>query len=91
MQNEAKEPETNDAVSGRVDLLVMRHDHDCSRCKPLGQFKNNDIYFCDEAEKTVVVRYGSRPEEYYSGIYLTGMPVINIAVEMAKAAKLIDV
>lgn len=89
-QTESTEPEANSDLAGQNERLVMRYQHDCSCCKPLGQWLRHDIYFCDAAGDTVVARYGNKGEEYMSGIHLTGMPAIKVAVAMAKAANLID-
>jgi len=70
--------------------IVMRYKHDCDTCIPLGQFQENDIYFCgslnNKANDTVVSRYGNKPEDYISGLHLTGRSEIKVAVAMAKAA-----
>lgn len=46
--------------------MDARHEHDCSKCKFLGQFKEYDLYFCP-TEPTLIARYG--PDgEYRSGL-----------------------
>lgn len=82
--------ETKNVETSPVERLVMRYQHDCSCCKPIGQFKEFDIYFCASLDITVVARYGNNGHEYNSGIHLTGMPQIKVAVAMAKAAGYID-
>lgn len=39
------------------------YNHDCERCYYLGNFKNHDLYFCDES---VIARYGNLDHEYKS-------------------------
>ena len=69
----------------RAEGIKMRFLHDCHFCVPLGQFLDNDIYFCGEGQKTVVARYGDSGEQYSSSPSLQ-TPEIEVAVAMAKAA-----
>lgn len=48
----------------------MRHEHDCDKCHPLGEFKEFDLYFCEQAPgfgHTVIARYG-KEGDYFSGL-----------------------
>lgn len=49
---------------------MPRHEHDCSKCKPLGEFEEFDLYYCDQDAlklPTVIARFGI-DGDYYSGI-----------------------
>ena len=49
----------------------MRYQHDCDQCKPLGEFNEFDLYFCDSQLgniPTVIARYGDSGEQNFSGI-----------------------
>ncbi len=50
----------------------MRFKHDCEHCKPLGEFGEADLYFCDTPwiGVTVVARYGDEESDYVSGMEL---------------------
>lgn len=54
------------------------HKHDCNRCKFLGSFNGEDLYYCppyDSTSKhwTLVSRYGEMGD-YCSGGHKTDMP-----------------
>lgn len=88
--------ENTNPEQGRVSAdspnehLVIRYQHDCENCKPMGQFQEYDLYFCDSPDITVVARYGDIGYEYNSGLHLTGIPAIKVAVTIAKAVGYID-
>ena len=69
----------------------MRYEHDCEKCKPLGEFQEFDLYFCEQAlgGKTVIARSG--PEgEYVSGMsFADSMPELGEAKRRAIAAGLL--
>ena len=48
----------------------MRFEHDCPDCKPLGEYKEFDLYFCEQGGTipTVIARYGDFGGDYYSGM-----------------------
>lgn len=50
----------------------MRFKHDCEHCKPLGEFGEADLYFCDTPwiGVTVVARYSDEESDYVSGMEL---------------------
>lgn len=50
----------------------MRFKHDCENCKPLGEFGEADLYFCDTPwiGVTVVARYSDEGSDYVSGMEL---------------------
>lgn len=55
---------------------MPRYQHDCSKCKPLGEFGEFDLYYCEtEVEKhpTVIARYGNEGHEYNSGLELADL------------------
>lgn len=62
--------------------LVMRHEHDCKQCKPLGQFCEYDLYFCDRTGKTLIARFGDKGRDHLSGVSFS-IPVLRIAEAMA--------
>ena len=49
----------------------MRYSHDCDDCKPLGQFGEADLYYCDQQGigPTVIARHSSIPSDYSSGLW----------------------
>lgn len=56
----------------------MRYDHDCTNCKPLGEFGDYDLYFCPlggGVNPTLIARYGSEGGSYKSGIAFVGYDV----------------
>lgn len=74
------------------ERLVMRHTHDCNDCIPLGQYLENDLYYCRKGPRhTVIARFGSDGPEYTSGFGLVSIDKrLHIANEMAKAAGYIN-
>lgn len=48
----------------------MKFKHDCTNCQPLGEFKNHDLYYCDQpiGESTVIARFSSHGPDYSSGM-----------------------
>lgn len=50
----------------------MRFKHDCGHCKPLGEFDEADLYFCNTPwiGVTVVARYSDEESDYVSGMEL---------------------
>ncbi len=47
----------------------MKYKHDCTECKPLGEFNNTDLYFCDQRGiPTVISRRSDRGSDYESGM-----------------------
>jgi len=72
--------------------LVMRYQHDCSECKPLGQYQNYDLYFCDKGGATIIARYGESETEYTSGLRLAETsPPLKITSPPLKITKLMAV
>lgn len=49
----------------------MKYKHDCKDCKPLGEFKDVDLYYCDQGGRiaTVIARRSDEDSDYSSGIY----------------------
>ena len=49
----------------------MRYSHDCDDCKPLGQFGEADLYYCDQQGigPTVIARHSSIHSDYSSGLW----------------------
>ena len=48
--------------------------HDCESCIFLGRYRERDLYYClssADGHDTIVVRYGSKPEEYASGLEIS--------------------
>ena len=51
----------------------MRYQHDCEKCKPLGEFGDADLYYCDAQAfggATVIARYSDDGADYSSGMEL---------------------
>ena len=47
----------------------MRYKHDCDNCVYLGEYKNADLYFCNQISvKTVVARFSDYGPDYISGL-----------------------
>lgn len=49
----------------------MRFQHDCEKCKPLGEFGDADLYYCEAqliGGPTVIARYSSDGADYQSGM-----------------------
>ena len=64
----------------------MRYQHDCSRCVPLGEFEEYDLYVCEQAVGgiTLTARWSSVPCEYYSGAAFVGhIPALTEAANRA--------
>lgn len=74
------------------ERLVMRYSNDCNYCIPLGQFQENDLYYCDQhGIPTVIARYGNDGPDYTSGMGFADIdPRIGIARMMAVAMGLHD-
>ena len=68
----------------------MRHEHDCEKCKILGEFQEFDLYFCEQqiGGATVIARFG--PDgDYSSGMcFADSMPELGEAKRRAIAAGL---
>ena len=63
----------------------MKFPHDCAACRPLGEFREFDLYYCDGVLPTVVARYGADGSEYTSGM-LPNLPELVEARIRARAA-----
>jgi len=76
----------------RDERLVMRFQHDCKHCVPLGQYQENDLYYCDQDGcPTVIARYGSDGQDCTSGMGFADIdPRLGIARMMAVAMDLYD-
>ncbi len=48
----------------------MRFQHDCDNCKPLGEFGDADLYYCNQqiGGPTLIARYSSDGADYISGL-----------------------
>lgn len=72
----------------------MRFKHDCSVCKPLGEFHEFDLYWCQESPKhmaTVVARHGNKGEEYTSGLsFVDSKPELAEALRRATEQGLVN-
>ncbi len=45
----------------------MRFQHDCEKCKPIGEFGYADLYYCEEQFfgcATVIARYSNEAGDY---------------------------
>jgi hypothetical protein len=63
---------------------MPRHEHDCSKCKPLGEFGEFDLYYCETdlfKNPTVIARFGS------DGDYTAGLNLADRVPELAEARK----
>lgn len=70
----------------------MRFQHDCDKCKPLGEFKDADLYYCDQqiGGPTVIARYSSDGGDYASGLcFADGHPELSEAKRRAIEAGLL--
>jgi len=49
----------------------MKFKHDCKNCKPLGEFNNTDLYYCNQSigSDTVISRRSDEGSDYSSGMY----------------------
>lgn len=73
-----------------------RYEHDCLNCVFLGISNQRgedpiDMYYCDQHKMpTVIARFGSRPDDYTSGMALANMvPALREAKKIAVARGLI--
>lgn len=92
-KNVQTKPEPSSEVeASAVGGLVMRYQHDCNHCVPLGQYQENDLYYCDQhGMPTVIARYGNDGPDYTSGMGFADIdPRLGIARLMAKAMGLLD-
>lgn len=68
----------------------MRFQHDCEKCKPLGEFGDADLYYCDSQAvggATVIARYSSEGGDYQSGlVFADKIPALGEARNRAIAA-----
>jgi hypothetical protein len=67
-----------------------RYRHDCEDCKPLGQFEQYDLYFCEQGFNgqlnTVIARFSDRGADYISGLcFADQIPAIGEAKKRAEA------
>ncbi len=47
----------------------MRYKHDCEQCIYLGEFSEQDLYFCEQGGiPTVIARWSDEGGDYNSGI-----------------------
>mgnify|MGYP001443572383 CR=1 FL=1 len=64
-----------------------RYQHDCENCKPLGQFGDADLYYCDNqgvVGETVIARYSSEGSDYQSGlVFAATVPALGEAKKRA--------
>jgi len=90
--NEATKEKPATETANPVEPLVMRFQHDCKHCVPLGQYQENDLYYCDQHGcPTVIARYGNDGPEYTSGMGFAEIdPRLSIALLMAKAMGLVS-
>jgi hypothetical protein len=72
----------------------MRFKHDCSACKPLGEFNEFDLYYCQQDPNrmaTVLARFGNKGLEYTSGLHFVEVkPELAEAFRRAKEAGLVN-
>ncbi len=61
----------------------MRFQHDCDKCKPLGEFGAADLYFCEQVigGPTLIARYSDDGPDYSSGLCFAN---VNPAISEAK-------
>lgn len=68
----------------------MRYQHDCCKCKPLGEFGDADLYYCNAqliGGETVIARYSDDGADYQSGLCLAEkIPALGEAKRRAIAA-----
>ncbi len=58
----------------------IRYEHDCDHCKPLGMFRDFDLYYCPQGGlPTVIARYGE------DGNYTSGLDAADRHPELAEA------
>lgn len=69
--------------TSKQEEVVMRFQHDCDKCKPLGTMGRFDLYYCNQVGmSTVIARFGDDGPEYMSGMN-SGNMVLKIAQAMA--------
>ncbi len=65
----------------------MRFQHDCEKCKPLGEFGYADLYYCEEQFfgcATVIARYSNEAGDYQSGlVFADKIPALGEAMRRA--------
>ncbi len=65
----------------------MRFQHDCEKCKPLGEFGDADLYYCDVQSiggATVIARYSDDGGDYQSGmVFADKIPALGEAKKRA--------
>lgn len=65
----------------------MRFKHDCEKCKPLGEFGDADLYYCDAQAiggATVIARYSDDGDDYQSGmVFADTIPALGEAKKRA--------
>ena len=65
------------------------HEHDCDICISLGEFNNQDLYYCPGAGKrpiwTLISRYGKHGD-YQSGSHVSKQPQLGEARRRAVEA-----
>lgn len=85
---------SDDNFDSLLSSNEKHYKHDCSRCIFLGSWINNnkfDLYFCSQnGLPTVIARYGNKPQDYHSGLNMTGIKPLEVAKKIAKDFKLID-
>ena len=68
----------------------MRFQHDCEKCKPLGEFEGADLYYCEAqliGGPTVIARHSSDGADYQSGmVFADKIPALGEARNRAIAA-----
>ena len=69
----------------------MRFQHDCDKCKPLGEFGDADLYFCPAqlvGGENVIARYSDDGGDYQSGMeFADKIPALGEARNRAIAAR----
>lgn len=65
----------------------MRFQHDCEKCKSLGEFGYADLYYCDAQAiggATVIARYSNEGGDYQSGMaFADNIPALGEAKKRA--------
>ena len=65
----------------------MRYQHDCEKCKPLGEFGEADLYYCDAQAiggATVIARHSDEGGDYQSGlVFADKIPALGEAKKRA--------
>lgn len=59
----------------QIERVVMRFQHDCEKCVPLGRESDHDLYFCEQGGMgpTLIARWGDEGPDYKSGMVLAGI------------------